>query len=102
MAKRLYVGNISYQASENDLRELFQKAGEVVSAKLITDPATGRLRGFGFVEMSTDEAGDKAISTLDGNEFMGRKLVVREAKERPMGERRGPSRERGPRPGGRF
>jgi len=55
MGNRLYVGNISFQASEDDLKELFSKAGAVVSTKLITDAATGRPRGFGFVEMSSDE-----------------------------------------------
>ncbi len=107
MGNRLYVGNISFQASEDDLKELFSKAGTVASTKLITDAATGRPRGFGFVEMSSDEEAQKAIGMLNESSFMDRNIVVNEAK--PQGERDrsrgGPSRERGGfrerRPGGR-
>lgn len=82
MAKRLYVGNVSYQVTEDDLKELFSKAGQVVSVRLITDAATGRLRGFGFVEFGTDAEAEKAITMYDETDFMNRKLVVRVAKER--------------------
>jgi RNA recognition motif-containing protein len=90
MGKRLYVGNISYQASEDDLKGLFSQAGEVVSANLITDAVTGKLRGFGFVEMGTEGEAEKAISMFDGSDFMNRRLVVRVARprKRPMEERR--------------
>lgn len=90
MGTKLYVGNVSFQASEDDLKELFSKAGEVVSAKLITDAATGRSRGFGFVEMNTDSEAQKAITLLNGNSFMQRNIVVSEAKPHEK-------RERGPR-----
>lgn len=82
---RLYVGNISFKASEDDLRDLFSQAGEVISVKLIKDGATGRLRGFGFVEMSSKEDGNKAISMFNGKPFMERDIVVNEAK--PMEKR---------------
>ncbi len=109
MGNRLYVGNISFQASEDDLKELFSKAGTVASTKLITDAATGRPRGFGFVEMSSDEEAQKAIELLNNSSFMDRNIVVNEAKpqgERDRSSRGGPSRERGGfnrerRPGGR-
>ncbi|HWR59441.1 MAG TPA: RNA-binding protein [Thermodesulfovibrionales bacterium] len=89
MGKKLYVGNISFQASEDDLRELFSKSGEVVSAKLITDAATGRARGFGFVEMGSDAEAQKAISTLNGTAFMERNIIVSEAKPQERRERGG-------------
>jgi RNA recognition motif-containing protein len=86
MAKRLYVGNINFRATESDLQELFAQAGEVVSIKLITDGITGKLRGFGFVEMANDAEAEKAISMFNGKDFMDRKLVVNEA--RPREERK--------------
>ena len=89
---RLYVGNISFKATEDDLRDLFSQAGEVVSVKLIKDTATGRLRGFGFVEMSSEEDGKKAINTFNGKTFMERSIVVNEAK--PQEKREGGFRER--------
>ncbi len=72
MGNRLYVGNISFQASEDDLKELFSKAGTVASTKLITDAATGRPRGFGFVEMNTDAEAQKAVEMLNGSNFLER------------------------------
>lgn len=104
MSKRLYVGNISFKASEDDLRELFAKAGEVASTKLITDPATGKPRGFGFVEMNSDEEAQKAIEMFNGSSFMDRNIVVNEAKpqvrrEEGFQREKGGFRER--RPGGR-
>ena len=77
---RLYVGNISFRATEEDLQGLFADAGEVVSVKLIRDAATGRLRGFGFVEMASQEAAEKAITMFNGKPFMDRSIVVNEAK----------------------
>jgi RNA recognition motif-containing protein len=87
MSTRLYVGNISFKGSEDDLRELFSQAGEVVSVKLIKDAATGRLRGFGFVEMASEEDAQKAISMLNGKPFMDRNIVVNEAKPQERRER---------------
>lgn len=76
MSKRLYVGNISFKATEDDLRGLFTRVGAVDSAKLVIDRVTGKLRGFGFVEMTTPEEATSAIEMLNDSEFMGRKLVV--------------------------
>ncbi len=80
MAKKLYVGNLSYQMTEEGLRDLFTPLGEVVSAKIITDAATGRSKGFGFVEMASDEEADKAIADLNGKKVMERPLNVSEAR----------------------
>lgn len=82
MAMKLYVGNLSYQTQEADLRELFAQHGEVVSANVVTDRDTGRSRGFGFVEMGSDEAARKAIQALDGQELDGRNLKVNESRPR--------------------
>ncbi|HSB33121.1 MAG TPA: RNA-binding protein [Nitrospirota bacterium] len=90
MAKKLYVGNLSYSTHDEDLREAFSKIGEVLSVTLITDQATGRSKGFGFVEMATDEDADKAIAALNGASFMERTITVNEAR---------PKTERGGRPG---
>ena len=83
MAKKLYVGNLSYNMTEDDLRETFGKLGEVLSAKIIMDNETGRSKGFGFVEMATDEDGDKAITSLHGTSLLDRTITVSEA--RPQG-----------------
>lgn len=86
MGKKLYVGNLSYQFSTEDLRSLFEPMGPVVSAQVITDRETGRSKGFGFVEMETDQAAQKAIDELNGQSQDGRPLTVNEAKPRaPMG-----------------
>jgi len=82
MASKLYVGNLNFQTQEHDLRDLFSQHGEVVSADVISDRDTGRSRGFGFVEMATEEAARAAESALDGQEFDGRQLKVNEAKPR--------------------
>ncbi len=87
MAKKLYVGNLSYNTHDEDLREAFSKIGEVVSVTLITDQATGRSKGFGFVEMASDEDAEKAISTMNGTTFMERTITVNEA--RPKTDRGG-------------
>ncbi len=80
MSKKLYVGNLSYQMTEDGLREAFAAVGEVLSVKIIMDAATGRSRGFGFVEMANDEEAGKAISTLNGTKVMEREINVSEAK----------------------
>ena len=84
MAKKLYVGNLSYNTQEEDLREAFSKIGEVVSATLIIDQASGRSKGFGFVEMSSDEDAEKAIASLNGTSFMDRTITVNEAKPKTV------------------
>lgn len=76
----LYVGNLSYKLSENELREAFEEFGSVVSVRMVNDRETGRPRGFGFVEMSDNEEGQNAIDALNGQELAGRKLVVNEAR----------------------
>lgn len=78
----LYVGNISFDTDEQSLADHFAQFGEVKSARVVTDRETGRPRGFGFVDMASSEAGQKAISALNGREFMGRQLTVNEAKPR--------------------
>src|ERR687897_2609368 len=103
MAAKLFVGNLSFQATEEDLRELFQQAGMVETVRIITDQFTGRPRGFGFVEMATKEEGTKAVEMLNGRLFRDRNLVVDEARPQPQrgaGGGGGGSRDRGPRPGG--
>ena len=92
MGKRLYVGNLSYDVDDRTLEELFAAYGTVESAKVITDRDTGRSKGFGFVEMATDEEAEGAIRALDGQESMGRTLKVNEA--RPREERGGGGRRR--------
>ena len=82
MATKLYVGGLPYSPAEVALRELFAQAGEVVSAVIIMDKMSGRSKGFGFVEMSSDEDAQKAISMFNDQDFGGRKLTVNEA--RPM------------------
>jgi RNA recognition motif-containing protein len=82
MSSKLYVGNLSFDTGEQELQELFSSHGEVISANVITDRETGRPRGFGFVEMSQAEDAQKAIQSLDGQEFMGRNLKVNLAKPR--------------------
>ena len=76
----IYVANISFRASEGQLKELFQQFGEVSSVKVVTDRDSGRSRGFGFVEMPNDSEGKTAIAQLNGTEFAERNLVVNEAR----------------------
>ncbi len=82
MGKKLYVGNLSYNVSSSDLERLFAQHGTVESAQVIEDRMTGRSKGFGFVEMSSDDEAQAAISALDGQENDGRALKVNEAKPR--------------------
>ena len=88
MEKNLYVGGLSYETTEDELRQLFEQYGEVASAKIITDRETGRSKGFGFVEMAAQADAEEAIKQLDGKEFGGRNIVVNQAR---------PKRDRGPR-----
>jgi RNA recognition motif-containing protein len=99
MGKRLFVGNLSYDTTELGLRELFAQAGTVVDAKIVTDRETGRPRGFGFVEMSSEEEARSAIEQLNGRELDTRAITVNEAQERGGG--RGPGG-RGGGGGGRW
>jgi hypothetical protein len=82
MAMKLYVGNLAFQTSSEDLQQLFGQAGTVESASVVEDRETGRSRGFGFVEMATKEEGEAAIQQFNGKEFGGRNLTVNEAKPR--------------------
>ena len=82
MAKKIYVGNLPFQTTENDLNDMFAEVGAVESVQIITDRDTGRSKGFGFVQMTDDEAAEKAIQKLNGKEINGRALTVNEA--RPM------------------
>ena len=85
MATKLYVGNLSYSTTSEQLKEVFSQAGEVVSATVLSDKMTGRSRGFGFVEMADDAGAQKAIETFNGYKLDDRELTVNEA--RPMTER---------------
>lgn len=85
MAKKLYVGGLSYDTTEDSLKDAFAKAGTVESAIIIIDKMSGRSKGFGFVEMTSEEEAQKAIEMWNGKEFEGRSLTVNEA--RPMEER---------------
>jgi len=78
----IYVGNIAYTVTEESLKALFEKYGEVVSVKLITDKFTGNPRGFGFVKMATKEEATNAVEELNGTDFEGRKLIVNKARPR--------------------
>lgn len=89
MEKKIYVGNISFKATEEDIRELFSKSGEVESVKIITDIHSGNPKGFGFVEMATSEDARKAIEALNGTMFMERILSVDEARPQKPREKRG-------------
>ncbi len=86
----IYVGNLSYGLNDNDLKDLFSEYGSVNSAKIIEDRDTGRSKGFGFVEMGSEEDGNKAIEGLNGHEIEGRSLTVNEARPR---EERPPRRD---------
>jgi RNA recognition motif-containing protein len=91
MGAKLYVGNLPYSVTEERLQQHFAQHGSVVSARIITDKFTGRSKGFGFVEMSSDEEAERAVAALNGTDFEGRNIVVSEAR---------PQQPRAPRPGG--
>jgi RNA recognition motif-containing protein len=82
MNKKVYVANLPSQASETELKALFSKAGSVMSVKIVEDRQTGQPRGFAFVEMSTQWEGRRAVSMLNRTDFMGKNLLVKEARER--------------------
>ncbi|MEP7287179.1 MAG: RNA-binding protein [Chloroflexota bacterium] len=82
MAKKLYVGNLSYSTTEAQIRELFSQTGEIESVALITDRETGRAKGFGFVEMATEEGARETIKRFDGYSLDNRNLTVNEARPR--------------------
>jgi len=87
MGNKLYVGNLPFSATDDTLRDLFSQAGQVESARIITDRDTGRSKGFGFVEMSSDQEASEAIKKFNGQDLEGRSLTVNEA--RPMAPREG-------------
>jgi RNA recognition motif-containing protein len=89
MAKKLYVGNLSYNTTEDGLRNLFSNYGTVASAKIIFDRDTGNSKGFGFIEMGSDDEASAAIEGTNGHEFEGRQLRVNEAMDKPRRERGG-------------
>ena len=91
MSVRLYVGNLSFDATADDLREIFGQSGEVEDAIIVTRPGGGRPRGFGFVTMTEEAAGQEAIRQLDGQDVSGRPLVVNVAKARQESDRSGDS-----------
>lgn len=89
MSSKIFVGNLAWQATEDDLKSLFEQYGAVVSVKIVSDQYTGRSRGFGFVEMETDEGVDAAIAELNDKAFQGRNLRVSRAQDRPQEKRTG-------------
>jgi RNA recognition motif-containing protein len=91
MATKLYVGNLSYQTTDQQLHDLFSEAGNVTSAQVVTDRYTGQSRGFGFVEMASEDEAQQAIAAINGRDISGRALVVNESR---------PREDRGPRQGG--
>jgi len=100
MGAKLYVGNLSYSVTEERLQQHFAQHGSVISARIITDKFTGRSKGFGFVEMSSDQEAERAVTALNGTDFEGRNIVVSEARpqqprdSRPGGGGRPPRRDR--------
>jgi len=89
MAKKLFVGGLSYDTTENTLKETFSKAGTVESATIIIDKISGRSKGFGFVEMSSEEEAQKAIEMFNGKELDGKNITVNEARPRESRPRQG-------------
>src|SRR4051812_3089291 len=101
MGRRLYVGNLPYSATEDQLTEMFSRVGKVDSVRVMRDMATGRARGFAFVEMSSDDEAQKAISQFHEQQMEGRALVVNEARPKPEGGSAGGGRGGGGHRGGR-
>ncbi len=85
----IYVGNLTYSTTDEDLRSLFETHGTVTSARVITDRASGRSKGFGFVEMPNQAEAEQAITAINGNDFQGRQLRVNESQPKPREESRG-------------
>ena len=104
MAKKIYVGNLSFQTTDADLNDMFSEVGQVESVQIITDRDTGRSKGFGFVEMSDDAAAAKAIERFNGKEVNGRALTVNEARPKDPDSRGsgGGGRDRGGRGRGGY
>jgi cold-inducible RNA-binding protein len=94
MGRRLYVGNLAWGVTDQDLQDLFAEAGEVTSAQVIIDRATNRSRGFGFVEMATDDGAEGAIKELNGRDLKGRAIRVNEAQARTQNRSGGGGRDR--------
>lgn len=90
MGTKLYVGNLSYEVTDGDLKDTFSAAGEVADAKVISDKFSGRSRGFGFVEMASDDGAKTAIEKFNDTDLKGRKIVVNEARPQTEGGGRGP------------
>jgi RNA recognition motif-containing protein len=88
MGAKLYVGNLPYSITEDRLQQHFAQQGSVVSARIITDKFTGKSKGFGFVEMSSDQEAARATTALNGTDFEGRNIVVSEARPQPVREER--------------
>ncbi|HOT43639.1 MAG TPA: RNA-binding protein [Spirochaetota bacterium] len=86
MSKQIYAGNLSYQMSDETLRDLFQQHGEVTSVKIIRYPDSGKSKGFGFIEMANDSEADAAIQKLNGSEVQGRNIRVNVARPKKNGE----------------
>jgi RNA recognition motif-containing protein len=86
MSKQIYAGNLSYQMSDESLRDLFQQHGEVTSVKIIRYPDSGKSKGFGFVEMANDQEADSAIQKLNGSDVLGRNIRVNIARPKREGE----------------
>ena len=87
MAKKIFVGNLSFQVTDFELNDLFKQYGEVTSAKVVVDRMTGRSRGFGFVEMNSDDGAQSAVDSLNGTEVNGRAINVSFAREKSEGDR---------------
>ena len=90
MATNLYVGNLDYAITDDQLKQIFEEAGAVASATVITDRQSGRSKGFGFVEMASEEEAKKAIETINGKDFQGRNMIVNEARPRAPRDNQGP------------
>src|SRR3954464_6133640 len=103
MATKLFVGNLTFNSTENELQDLFSQAGGVISVNIMQDRATGRSRGFAFIEMASPADAEKAIAMFNQKDFQGRPLTVNEARpreDRPPGQRFGGGGGRGPGGGG--
>jgi RNA recognition motif-containing protein len=105
MTAKIFVGNLSWNATEDELKQIFSEFGEVISVRIVSDPYTGRSKGFGFIEMADDAACDQAIEKLDNFEFMGRPIRASRARAEQAGGSRPPRaggdrRFGGPREGG--